>query len=517
MTRDPAMNIGGGIHARLGAASMLLGVLSALAAFGQGPEPRSAPVRKNEFDLQAYCRSAAIQAAVSKLPAGVTVSEAKPLAASGNLPARCQVAGSFVTNPQTARTASFLASLPAEWNGKYLQTGRPAPCDDCAAGTEFPAEAIVKGYAAFTTGDAGLKVDDHIRANRILAAVGKAITASFYGQAGGAPKKISRSYFVGCSGGGGQVLIAAAVYPEEFDGFIAGAPYVDPGGLLPQEAAVKLRFQGSGVPAALMSQAREAARARCDAADGIRDGLIQNPAACDFRPERDLPRCGASPAGACFTQAQVETISVLLTAVTGEDGTVVQPGYPAGGEFRAKPLLGIAGDGLPEIRFATGGPGAVAGFRAIVPRTEVSARPDSLGRLIQRNRKLLIWHGLGDPIVTPYLSINYYKRLAKTSGGYATLQNNVRLFTVPGVADCGTNGGFDALAAMEAWVEKGQPPDALVAVLSKARTIPLCKFPEMARYRGHGNVNDAANWSCPADDRSMLKIGESGRQAGVID
>ena len=132
------------------------------------------------------------------------------------------------------------------------------------------------------------------------------------------------------------------------------------------------------------------------------------------------------------------------------------------------------------------------------------------------------------------MSINYYKQLAAMYGGYTKLQKNIRLFGLPGTAHC--NGGgigngpgsFDALSAIEDWVEKGQGPDNLIATLYPAtqygvnlgkpplRTMPLCKFPEMAHYSGNGDVKDAANWSCPADDTSMLKIGESGRQAGAM-
>ena len=82
---------------------------------------------------------------------------------------------------------------------------------------------------------------------------------------------------------------------------------------------------------------------------------------------------------------------------------------------------------------------------------------------------------------------------------------------------------------MENWVEKGAAPDSLIATLYQptpisadyskplGRTMPLCKFPEMARYKGTGDVKDAANWSCPSGDRSMLTLGESGRRAGVIE
>jgi feruloyl esterase len=157
--------------------------------------------------------------------------------------------------------------------------------------------------------------------------------------------------------------------------------------------------------------------------------------------------------------------------------------------------------------------------------------PENLAKLIQLDRKFLIWHNLSDEKLTPYVSINYYKALAKMHGGYAQLQKNVRLFSLPGTGHCSLYGvgpsNFDALTAIEDWVERGKGPDALIAKLygpdsghidiaqTPLRTMPLCKFPEMARYSGHGDINDSENWSCPPDDASMLNVGESGRQAGL--
>jgi feruloyl esterase len=193
-------------------------------------------------------------------------------------------------------------------------------------------------------------------------------------------------------------------------------------------------------------------------------------------------------------------------------------------------------------------PGAITNFHTIVPRTEVDAarasarmgigsHPELMDKLIKQNRKLLIWENLSDTTLSPFMAINYYRQAAKLYGGYSKLQNNVRLFGIPGTGHCSMNGigpnNFDALTAMEEWVEKGKGPDALPAKMqflsmggrgsaaggasAPSRTMPLCKYPEMAKYSGKGDVNDGANWSCPANDTRMLKVGESGRQAGVVE
>jgi feruloyl esterase len=233
-----------------------------------------------------------------------------------------------------------------------------------------------------------------------------------------------------------------------------------------------------------MSKVDAFVKAQCDEADGVKDGLVQNPAACDFRPERDLPRCDGKADGQCFTQAQIETIGALLTAVTDEHGAVVQPGFsvselqapmrmPTRPADLADPEPWPNSDRMPGVMwgltdatlkifvhrndpnfhtrslfsFGEGGKGPVTGYRAIVPKAEVDraqsvtrmgigANPEALAKLIRQNRKLLIWHNLSDEKLTPYMSFNYYKQLAKMYGGYPKLQNSVRLFAIPGSGHC---------------------------------------------------------------------------------
>ena len=299
-----------------------------------------------------------------------------------------------------------------------------------------------------------------------------------------------------------------------------------------------------------------------------------------------MPKCDGGNAGQCFTPEQAETVSTLLTAVTDEDGRLVQPGFsisdlqamsfitpkrPADlaardpfpgsdtGDVNSAGYWPLADANLKvfahkndpgfftrdTMRFQRGGAGAITGYRIVVPSSEVmlvrqSARmgighfPANFGRFIRQDRKFLMWHNLSDNVLTPYMSINFYKQLARMHGGYGRLQRNVRLFGLPGTGHCSMSGEgpntFDALTAMENWVEKGIAPDALPAVQypvnamglkafdrPQGRAMPLCKFPEMARYKGSGDVRDAASWECPPGDTRMLQVGESGREAGVIE
>lgn len=587
------------------------------------------------MDLARVCQPEAVQAIAAGLSAArVTVRqvEAPPpipsgvryVAASGERPAYCQVSGAYLTNPATGKTASFLAVLPSNWNGKYLQLGCSGHCGNFAVSDPTtaaitittqgrPGDILARGYAAFATdeGHVGFSagswaldergqlnqdaLDDFlVRAQRVLVDVGKEFTTAFYAEASGAKRTIARSYFSGCSGGGRDALVAASYFPEEFDGIIAGSPYANVPGKTFQIAGgalAHIRAADADVTPAMMSQVAELVMAQCDGLDGVRDQLIQNPAACNFRPERDLPRCAPGPySDQCFTSAQIETVSVYLTALTDENGAVLQPAYSvsnlqAGMRVAMAPASRDALEPWPNadntpggpgglwaladanirifahrnapnvhtrslVAHRDGGPGAITDYRTIVDRAEfdlvaqalrsgTGAIPENADRLVRRGGKLLIWSNSSDQLLTPYMATNYYEQLAARHGGYRRLQRSVRLFNLPGTIHCSMGGvgvnSFDALGAMEAWVERGQAPDALVASQYPARpdanmpiitvvdyeatplrTMPLCAYPAMARYDGEGDVNDAANWSCPAEDRRMLVRGESGRRAGVL-
>ncbi|MEZ5744675.1 MAG: tannase/feruloyl esterase family alpha/beta hydrolase [Sphingomonadaceae bacterium] len=546
------------------------------------------------------------------LPDGVQYTAAKD-----GLPAFCQVTGSYVTNPETGKTANFLATFPENWNGKYLQLGCGGHCGTFAVSNPAmftiaitnqgtPGQILRKGYAAFATdqghtemsggswaidADGSVRqdrVDDFLwRSSKVLTKMGKEFTRAFYSRRAGSKPEIARSYFSGCSGGGRDALVAASYFPEEFDGIVAGSPYNISGRAFhgAGTAIATLRTPDAAISQGKIDLFNRIVMDQCDSVDGVKDGLIQNPAACNFRPERDLPRCEAGNSGdACFTKSQIETMSAVLTAATDEQGKVIQPGYPvsemqfwfappgkptdpdaenpwsdavgvqSGGLWSlANAVIKIFGHGNdPDFRtrdsfsFRSGGSGPITDYRIVFPRSVVDRTiegsrkgwghdPNNFVKLIKQDRKLLIWHNLSDEKLTPYNSYNLYHELAQRHGGLEKLREDVRLFALPGTAHCSGGGmpvgpgSFDALSAMEDWVEKGVAPNSLLATLYEptpigsvdfskplGRTMPLCAFPQMARYKGAGDVNDAANWTCPSGDTRMLQLGESGRRAGVM-
>jgi feruloyl esterase len=398
-------------------------------------------------------------------------------------------------------------------------------------------------------------------------------------------------------------MVELARFPADFDGIIAGDPYFDIGGeIVGSLVAVQaqLRTPQAALTPAQLSQVDRIVNANCDAADGVSDGLIQNPARCEFDPRKDLPKCGADATGEqCFTQDQINSLSAMFSALTDPAGKVIYPGYPVADlndagptvdnlafwvAFREPPdtLQGPepwsrnpAGRPLgwsfanptmryliyadeagfntletPGITFSATGAGPVDGFHAVVPRA-TSARlmqksaagngnePAAAAAYFQQGRKLILYHGLADGDITPYRTIQYYETLAKLHGGYGTTQNTALLFLVPAMAHCGGGPGpnvfgqtgvvratesadNDVLAALESWVEKGHAPKSIVATKydqddpkrAVLRTMPLCPFPAMARYKGAGDINAAGSWSCSTADQRLLDVGHAGRQAG---
>ncbi|BBO30140.1 hypothetical protein AltI4_45280 (plasmid) [Alteromonas sp. I4] len=519
--------------------------------------------------------------------------------ATETVPAYCQVTGKYVTNPETGKTANFLATLPENWNGKYLQLGCSGQCgylfmNNPAVGQipisaqGYPGQLIEKGYAIFgndlghvldspasndTTwmiaADGSMDVDaveDYLyRADEVMADLGKSFTTELYGSLMDQSAEIDKAYYSGCSQGGRGALIAATRFPDKFDGIIAGSPAQDLPGLMMQGPALMSIAQNSTVTPISAEQAANLnaiISEKCDIADGIKDGLIQNPNACDFDPKEDLPICaeGEEP-GSCVTEAQANLLSAFFSGVTNADGEVKIPGFainnsnfgfigpiPAGVPVDTH-LRQILGDAFAEqslFSSAEGGDGQVTNFHAELNEDAYQAykaimregtiEVEDFDSLIAQGKKLIWYHNLADETLTPNMSINRYKKLAEMNGGYDQLKNTIRLFTVPNTGHCGLGGdgpgNFDAIGALESWVEESEAPDQIIASqldpaynnilwgivdysVPPLRTMPLCTFPQMASYIGSGVINSASNWECNATDERMLEMGSAGVQAGV--
>jgi feruloyl esterase len=550
-----------------------------------------------------------MQQIASKLARGVVVKQipngpqfaggVKYVAAAGKTPAYCQVTGSYTTNPKSGKTSNFIATFPAQWNGKYLQLGcsglcgyllmnDPATPPITVTAQGYPGQLIQKGYATFGNdlghvlpGPTSMSsdwmkrpdgsvdadaLDDYLyRSDRVMADVGKAFTHAFYAAKAGKPVKIEKSYFMGCSQGGREALIAATRFPDQFDGVIAGSPVSNLSGTIWANTGRGLaaqKAQATKLTPGQIEMLKGRMIAQCDAVDGVKDGLIQNPAACGFNPAHDLPICKTGHTDDnCVSEAQAHVISAWLTGATDEASHLVQPGYaliepgdslvtpvpaelPLDADLRS--IVGSAFAGKPLLDFKEGGTGTIDAFHVVVDTAAYQKyydlmRPgtveaEDFTTLLNSKSKLLWYHNLSDPALTPYMSINRYERVAELNGGFARVQKQIRLFTIPSTGHCGMGGdgpgNFDAIGALEDWVEHDRAPNALIARRNDPatsnllagqidwskppiRTMPLCAFPQMAHYKG-GDVNAATSWECNAADERMLQVGVTGRQAGVV-
>lgn len=378
-----------------------------------------------------------------------------------------------------------------------------------------------------------------------------------------------RAYFLGCSGGGREALIEAQRNPTAYDGFVAGNPMVSTGTsmLLARNFRILL---DAPIPYSKLAAVNEAVLAQCDQRDGVADGLIQNPAACGFDPKSLVPSgvltvkeaealtqylsapmdtdgrqvgFGASPSGVGDLSMVIPGgtggltgLSVYLTDKLSAQSDLVPwgplPNGPIGWLLASGGIsaIGLGQPGLsildPSVVTLEGRIQADVAGRVQRAWTDAVVDPSAMDHFFASKAKLLIYHGYEDTILDPYQTVAMYERMVRTGGGMEKTREQARLFMAPGMAHCFGGSGpsaFDALGAMEAWAEQGEAPDAIVAVKfqgnqpggSIERGMPLCPFPQQARYDGKGDVMQAASWSCQADDQRMLEVGPNGEAAGI--
>ena len=267
------------------------------------------------------------------------------------------------------------------------------------------------------------------------------------------------------------------------------------------------------IPPAKYKLLNDAVLAKCDAADGARDGLLTSPDRCRFDPA--ALQCTASDASSCLTQPQVEAAKKIYSpAKNPRTGQEIFPALQPGSE------LGWAGLAGPEpVREAVEFFQYVVSsdpkwdFRTLdfdrdVARAEkaasqvIDAVDPNLQPFFARGGKVLMYHGWNDQLVAPMNSVNYYQAVARATTGSA---DSIRLFMMPGMTHCRGGAGpdsFDRMGVIERWVEQGEAPKQIVAehltngVVDRRR--PLCPYPQVAAYTGTGSLDDAANFSCKA-------------------
>jgi len=413
------------------------------------------------------------------------------------------------------------------WNGKFQGVGNGGYAGTItytagSGGVERGmAEALRRGYATAST-DTGHTVetgstflaqpeklvDYGYRAVHEMTVAAKAIVAAFYGAG---PKL---SYWNGCSLGGRQGLMEAQRFPEDYDGIIAGAPANPQTRLSVWNVYVgqaALKDPASTIPASKFPMIHRAVLDRCDALDGLKDGLIGDPSRCNF--DFKSLACSGEVSTACLTAAQVATARTLKSPeIHPRSGETIFPGLALGAEVGWATRIGGPAPnplGADFVKYAVF-KNPDWNWRSFDLETAVAeaARIDvidasaDLRAFMQRGGKLLLYHGWADQNFSAQSTIDYYRKLADTIGSAQTA-DRLRLFLAPGMGHCGGGEGlnaFDIVSPLERWVESNQAPALIVAShitdgkLSGTR--PLCPYPQVAKYNGTGSLEEAANFRC---------------------
>jgi len=450
-----------------------------------------------------------------------------------NNPDICRVTA-VTTHPPAGDKIKVWVAIPASnWNGRFLGIGGGGFSGGSAAGVNQP---VALGYASGSTdtghegGSGSFALDANGRLNwqlirdnahvgiHEMTVTGKALTQAMYGAA---PRY---SYFNGCSTGGRQGLMEAQRYPQDYNGIVSGAPAINWARFIPQGlwGAVIMNAAGNPIPACKLAAATAAVIAACDAIDGVKDGVIEDPKRCNYDPK---PLIGTS-AGECgsFTEADVSLIRRFWEGPRREDGSFLWCGLVRGADLSAlwgsrgtppKPqTFGIALDWFRYFLAQNPQLDGTAITRAAYERfwdqsmeqygAVIGTDNPDLTAFRDRGGKAILWHGWADQLITPEGTIDYYTRVQEKMGGAKKTSEFARLFLAPGVGHCGGGAGpapFGELDALLSWVEDGKAPGTVTAARRDqagaiTRSRPLCQYPLMAKYKGTGSTDDAANFVC---------------------
>jgi hypothetical protein len=468
------------------------------------------------------------------------VIDARLVAAAGKEPEYC-----VLTAQMEGSTLKFEAKLPTSgWNAKlaFLGGGGFDGQMPTATAAQFSDSILTERYATLGTNGgydrpAGLldyfkaefasdpqKLADftHQSEHRTLPH-GKELIRTFYGTAP------SRSYFEGCSMGGHDAMIQAQRFPQDFDGIVARAPAGNIMGLFMQFNRIsrQVKVPANTLDAAKQTLLADAVLAQCDGQDGLVDGIVGKPAACSFDPAVLRCAAGADTGDNCLSDAQIATVHTITSPVATANGAYSHTGYFFGGENAPKgwgeyiwPLAALGGNSLQGLfsdgflrSFITRDP---AFDTATFSADNWLSRMDAIGALFgaantdlaplrARGAKLIMWNGTTDTSVSPKDNARYYQGVVARLG-QSQADEVVEYFEAPGVGHCFGGPGpdkVDLLKAMSTWVEQGTAPSAQQLVHRKldaagATTMarPLCKYPAYPRYKGTGDPNDAASFSC---------------------
>src|SRR5215831_16871276 len=445
----------------------------------------------------------------------------------------CDVKGNIAPQEQ------FEAFLPAStWRQLYLQTGcggfcgtvsilaqQAAGCVPLTSG-QFVMASDNEGHFGTNAFDATFGADAQLRedfghlSEHVLAVFMKKLIKIFYGMSA------SYSFYDGCSQGGHEGLMEAQQFPRDFNGIVAGAPasITQPLNVWYQ-AWNALANQGPNGQPILTADKLPVLHARAVKACGSVNGLIMDPMTCKFNPGSVQCPANAASTASCLTAAQVAVARKLYEGPRDTQGTLMYPGWQVpGSELNWVPWVVPApgsgftidpGIALNTIRYlAYPGinprlgladiPFTAAGFHQIMDATSgtFDATNPDLRPFRDAGGKLILYHGLADPAISPIGTIAYYQAVEDHTGGLAATGKFARLFLMPGMSHCSGGQGpnsFDALTAVINWVEQGTAPASLLTTQTPAsagpvQSLPAYPYPLMATYNGTGDVDVASSY-----------------------
>ncbi len=450
------------------------------------------------------------------------------------LPVFCRVAG--VIRPTADSEIKFEVWMPVSgWNRKFHGVGNGGFAG--SINYRDMAAALARGFATASTdtghsgGDASWAlghpeklVDYGHRGIHEMTEKAKLVIGSFFGEG---PK---RSYFASCSNGGRQALMEAQRYPADYDGIIAGAPanaFTRALVGFAWNVQAILIDPASRIPASKLKAIEAAALAACDDRDGLKDGLIDDPTRCRF--DASILLCKGAESDVCLTQKQVVALNNIYQGPRNARGQQITNGFVPGGESGTGGwgswITGSDPNQVAQYFFST------QAFRNMLYDDAawdhqtfdlekslalseaklapiVSAVDPNLKAFAERGGKLMIWHGWSDAALPPQNTIDYFKSVQAKLGDRRS-QSFLRLYMAPGMQHCGGGPGPNSFTsemsvAIERWVEEGVAPEQIIATKRESadpkstviRTRPLCPYPRVARYKGSGSTDEAANFSC---------------------
>ena len=535
----------------LGASALASGLVACQGSQPQTQQPAASGSAANapatEAEAQALAGqgaaapSAEAQAACATLIGlklkDTVITDAKIVAARGNIPEHCRVAGGI------EQVILFEVGLPTKtWNGKFYYSGGggyngTVPSLNDGLSRNYASTGSDTGHrgehwdASALLNKPQVQVNYAHRGAHLTTVIAKEIVKAYYN------KPQERSYFMGCSNGGKMGLMAVQRYPEDFDGVVAGGYVADRTKLMLMFDWTQRALLGSEIPPRKIAAMEKATLAACDAVDGLKDGLIDRPDRCTFDPA--VLTCEGPDGNDCLTPKQVEAWRKILDGPRDSKGKLLYPGYSPGHESDYPSYITGTGimHGYPSsnfmymdsfMRWVAFNPGydSVREFdydrdpQKLTKFAEIHDAYDAdLTKYSKHGGKLILYNGWADHSTPPRRAVEYFEEVKKVHG--ADTDKFVRAFLPPGLYHC--NGGpgpnifgargqtragddpdNDILAALDQWVTKGRAPEKIVMTKYKnddpkqgvQRTRPTCAYPQVAKYKGSGSVDEAANFVC---------------------